>query len=582
VDDHAPELAYHYSEGGREFDKVAHYDLIAGETALKAYAWEEALPHAESARKAAEALNDSALAARALHALGLAQHGLGATATAVENLSNAFALYEQCGDFENAASVLLSPIFPHIELAGLYPRALEALDEDSLTHARLLSRFSNGVLRFEDPMQGLENLERALIVASRHGDASLEMWTLERMGIVVQALLGDVERGLRLLSEALEIANRTNDVIAQAECHRWVSILARRIGRSGQAWDSAEESLRLAEKAGSVPRICLAVAQLAELSADLGKFEQFGRYNAQIAELHQVAGDYRGMLARQTQVAYESGDRASGDAGLKRCLEPERESTNVWFGQSVPELIDSVLVIATRAAPEPHGDGALLEAMKCRLRSARTPHVYSPVIAGLATLALRIGNDIDCEEAYRIVLPLWGRLPVGFDTSFDRLLGELAAASGKHETAFTHFEEALDFCRTAGYLPELAYTCAGYAEALLNRPGGPDRVRATKLIDEGLRVTAQVGMPPMATRLAGLKKKVSGGRARARFPDGLSRRELDVLKLVAAGKTNQQIADELVLSRYTVVRHLTRIFQKTNASNRADAAAYALRKGLAK
>ena len=64
-------------------------------------------------------------------------------------------------------------------------------------------------------------------------------------------------------------------------------------------------------------------------------------------------------------------------------------------------------------------------------------------------------------------------------------------------------------------------------------------------------------------------------------PDGLSAREVEVLRLIAAGRSNQQIADELVISLNTVARHVSNIFDKTGVANRAEAAAYALRRGLA-
>jgi DNA-binding CsgD family transcriptional regulator/pimeloyl-ACP methyl ester carboxylesterase len=56
---------------------------------------------------------------------------------------------------------------------------------------------------------------------------------------------------------------------------------------------------------------------------------------------------------------------------------------------------------------------------------------------------------------------------------------------------------------------------------------------------------------------------------------GLSAREVEVLRLLAAGRSNQQIADELVISLNTVRRHVSNIFDKTGAANRAQAAAYA-------
>jgi DNA-binding CsgD family transcriptional regulator/pimeloyl-ACP methyl ester carboxylesterase len=60
----------------------------------------------------------------------------------------------------------------------------------------------------------------------------------------------------------------------------------------------------------------------------------------------------------------------------------------------------------------------------------------------------------------------------------------------------------------------------------------------------------------------------------------LSRRETEVLRLIAAGRSNQQIADELVLSLRTVERHITNLYGKIGAHGKAEATAYALRHGL--
>jgi DNA-binding CsgD family transcriptional regulator len=63
--------------------------------------------------------------------------------------------------------------------------------------------------------------------------------------------------------------------------------------------------------------------------------------------------------------------------------------------------------------------------------------------------------------------------------------------------------------------------------------------------------------------------------------DMLSGREIEVLRLLAAGRSNQQIADELVISLNTVRRHVSNVFDKTGAANRAQATAYAKDNGIA-
>jgi DNA-binding NarL/FixJ family response regulator len=62
---------------------------------------------------------------------------------------------------------------------------------------------------------------------------------------------------------------------------------------------------------------------------------------------------------------------------------------------------------------------------------------------------------------------------------------------------------------------------------------------------------------------------------------GLTAREVEVLQLIAAGKSNRQIAATLFLSPGTVNIHVNHILTKTNTANRTEAAAFALRHGLA-
>ena len=64
------------------------------------------------------------------------------------------------------------------------------------------------------------------------------------------------------------------------------------------------------------------------------------------------------------------------------------------------------------------------------------------------------------------------------------------------------------------------------------------------------------------------------------LPNPLSLREIEVLRLIAAGKTNQQIAEALVISLNTVARHVSHIFEKTGVANRTEAANYAHHQGL--
>ena len=72
--------------------------------------------------------------------------------------------------------------------------------------------------------------------------------------------------------------------------------------------------------------------------------------------------------------------------------------------------------------------------------------------------------------------------------------------------------------------------------------------------------------------IAKLQSQSSANRA---YPDGLTQREVEVLRLVAQGKSNQDIADDLHIALNTVARHLSNVFNKIGSQNRAEAAIYA-------
>ena len=79
----------------------------------------------------------------------------------------------------------------------------------------------------------------------------------------------------------------------------------------------------------------------------------------------------------------------------------------------------------------------------------------------------------------------------------------------------------------------------------------------------------------MAEQVAALR-----GSLRRQGPGALTPREVEVLRLIAVGRSNREIAAELVVSVNTVLRHVTHILAKTGSANRAEAAAFAVQHGL--
>jgi DNA-binding NarL/FixJ family response regulator len=95
-------------------------------------------------------------------------------------------------------------------------------------------------------------------------------------------------------------------------------------------------------------------------------------------------------------------------------------------------------------------------------------------------------------------------------------------------------------------------------------------------LDVARQAFAQLGAAPDLARLDALVQPTDAGAA-----GGLTGREIEVLELIASGKTNRQIAESLVISEKTVARHVSNIFTKLAVSSRSAATAYAFQHGLA-
>ncbi|HEX5414848.1 MAG TPA: response regulator transcription factor, partial [Chloroflexota bacterium] len=183
---------------------------------------------------------------------------------------------------------------------------------------------------------------------------------------------------------------------------------------------------------------------------------------------------------------------------------------------------------------------ALLTALPAESASPGEPLAY------FAQTALLLADPERLAWVYPKLLGLAGRFP---DLLVDRLLGEIEIARGDQAAAEAHLAAAETLARREELLPELVLTLAARARLV---PG------------QGHREAA----------------KRSSSRS-ARLPAALSAREAEVLRLVARGKSNRAIAEELVLSEKTVENHLRNIYGKIGAENRATATAFAVRQGLA-
>jgi DNA-binding NarL/FixJ family response regulator len=160
-------------------------------------------------------------------------------------------------------------------------------------------------------------------------------------------------------------------------------------------------------------------------------------------------------------------------------------------------------------------------------------------------------------------------------------LGLLAATMGHWEDAQSHFVDALAMNARMGAKPALAHTQYAYAKMLLAREQADDRTPAMSLLDGALAISLELGMHTLEERVVALRARVrSQPRVPQSYPGGLTQREVEVLRLIAVGKSNRDIANALFVSPNTVANHVRSILTKTNTANRTEAAAYARRHAL--
>jgi DNA-binding NarL/FixJ family response regulator len=200
----------------------------------------------------------------------------------------------------------------------------------------------------------------------------------------------------------------------------------------------------------------------------------------------------------------------------------------------------------------------------------------------LADACALVGDAETAALVYPELAPLsGGNVVVGHGVACygaaDRYLGMLATALDDHAQAVEHFERALAVNGRMGAVTWTAHTLYAYGRTLLMRGAAGDAGRASDLLSEAAALAARIGMPLLMTRARAL-----GGRQVAAnpAPDGLSWREVEILRLVAAGLSNREIGEELRISGHTVANHVRSILRKTGAANRTEAAGYAHRNAL--
>ena len=369
--------------------------------------------------------------------------------------------------------------------------------------------------------EGMRRLDEATVTALE-GAATIPISSAWTCCFLVSACtaIRDNDRAFTWCDRIAEFAERYGSRYMLAFCRSEYGLVQLERGR----WQDAEALLEASSEdfAASRPAwVAAPLTQLAELRRRQGRPDEAGY-------LLDRAGASPGVQLGRARLALDAGD-------ARRAVElAERVLRRVPPGRAVQRVPALELVVRGRIAR-----GELDEAA------------------------------VACEELRRTAIAI---ATAALEASADLAVGMLAAARGDHDRARSLLEDAVDgfVASRAPFQAALARRELAVTLLALRR-----NAAAAQEAGESQETLTRLGARAEAARSGRVRDSVSGS---ARSP--VTRREREVLGLLAGGLTNRQIAERLVVSEHTVHRHVTNILRKLDLPSRTAAATYAVRTGL--
>ena len=550
-------------------------DCAAGDEFLSRGAWLDA-------RSAFEAVLREHEIPEALEGLALAAWWLDDAEVVFDARERAYRMYSERGDRQSAARIAVWLAWDawafrgeHAVSNGWLQRArslLAGLPECAEQAWLEVREGSLCLMEDGDPDRAHQLAAEGIRIARKAGNIDLEMLGVSVQGLALVAS-GAISEGMRRLDEvnAAIVAGELKDLVAIglsccyliAACERvrdydravqWCARLKVFCAKWGLrplfavcrtqyasicmwrgTWMEAEQELLAAgdELAASRPAMTPdAIVRLAELRRRQGRLTE-------AASLFEQAGSHGLALLGRAELAFDRGDMRAAAEHVDRYLRrvPTQNRTDRAAGLEL-------LVRAQAAAGE--------------LDVART------ALAELTGIAAVVATP-----------------PLKAATSLAS--GWVAMASAEADAARRHFEDAVDRFVQSNAPYEVARARIELARALASLDRIDDAaLEARRAIDVLTELKAELEISRARLLLEGLPQSAASSptAARTRHDSGLTTRELEVLRLVATGLTNQAIAEKLFVSDHTVHRHLANILNKLSVSSRAAAVAQAARRGL--
>jgi DNA-binding CsgD family transcriptional regulator/transcriptional regulator with XRE-family HTH domain len=373
------------------------------------------------------------------------------------------------------------------------------------------------------------------------------MWALEVVGRDLLYRHGAFREGLAVYQELLAVSERFGSIPAQAEAlaHIPTSLIA--TGDLPLAQQAIQQANELVARLGSGHRmhnwVAISRAGIIAyfLGGDWGQFaEEVGEYAASVAARRSSIG----MVA--AGYAAFSANRAGNAAGARALL------------QHVTPVLE-------------------------RMPATNYAHSHAVALAGIAVWEL---EAVEYAATYRRLTVDLLEAGVGSTVlgPLELWVARMSTLRGDFDEAQAYFEQARSRLDAPGADHLRGIVDYDQACALI-RAGVTDSTRIARLLDAASHTFRSHGMLGWAGLAAERKEALmtarrSGSSADRQHPAGLTGREAEVLRLVAAGLTNKEIAAKLVLSVPTAERHVANIYAKIGVGRRSEAVAFAVNNGL--
>jgi DNA-binding CsgD family transcriptional regulator/tetratricopeptide (TPR) repeat protein len=603
------ELAFHWF-AAHDLPEALAASLRAGADAERVSAFAEASAHFERALEVWDGVPETArppgvAVVEVLRRAAEAAHIGGDSARAAALARRALAQID--ADAEPATAALIEErIGLYLFLAGQVPEALASYrsavarlpaDEPTPERAVLLAAEGHTLLLSGRPQEAVQRCEEALAIVAEVGPAELEGPILATLAPAALSIGKSEDESLAQLRRARELAEAAGDhqLLIRAQIN--FSEILDQIGRTAEGAEVAREAI--AQTPGARHGLGVLAGDGATRLLKLGRWDEAEAFldeaavplagfgSSALLEARAVMALMRGEYDRADALLQDA-DRMLGDARGTMWLGPvgiARAEAELWRGD--PETA------VTRLGP------ALAEAQEDELLFYVAP-VWAIAARAHADIAVAARGVRETERAAAAAAAAAGlaeQLQARLDVPFVAPEVERHALVCALEAARAAGDDDPDgWARAAVRWEELdrpyqaAYARWREAEAALVRD--EDRPRAQRALAGAVEVARRLRAMPLLAEVETLAQ-----RARLRLVPaadapqppaststaeriGLTPRELEVLRLVATGRTNKEIGDELYLSHKTVSVHVSRILTKLDVRGRIEAASLAHRLGL--